>query len=227
MKLSESDLVYISQRMETYPIIYQEIYDEILDHVISAVETARANDDHRDIELVFNEIMDTHFGGVKEIRGIVLQNVMAYNKKIGKQFRANIKGYLTLQVIVLIAIIIIGSFYLPETKTINSVLLFAVIIASFFSIFYTLIKTWSVKKTKRKMSLTVSHVRSLSQYLTFITYAILFVPRFMPKSWLPVFNPLRYSPFIYVTLLCFFVIYTLSVVQLYKQLFKTDTQLPG
>jgi hypothetical protein len=221
MKLSATDLEYINQRMETYPIMYQEIYDEILDHVISAVEIARQKNDQRDIEFVFDEIMNNHFGGLKEIRRIVLQNVMAYNKKISKEFKANFKSYLNWQTVVLIAIIIIGSFYLPETKIINAILLFAVLIASFCPVFYTLIKTWGIKTIKRKRSLAKAYVISFSQHLTIVTYVILFVPRFVPKSWhLSFLNPLRYSPFIYVSLLCFFVVYTLSVIQLYKQVFK-------
>jgi len=218
MTLTTIDLDYINRRMATYHITYQEIYDEILDHVISAVETARTDGDQRDIEPLFDETMNTHFGGPKELRKIVFQNVMAYNKKISKEFKANFKSYLNWQTVVLIAIIIIGSFYLPETKTVNAILFFALIIVSFFPVFYTLIKTWGIKTIKPKQSLAKAHVMGFSQYLTIVTYVILFVPRFVPKSWS--INPLRFSPFIYVTLICFFVVYTLSVIKLYKQVFK-------
>ncbi|MDB5117436.1 MAG: hypothetical protein JWQ79_2928 [Mucilaginibacter sp.] len=223
MKLTIADLSYINQRMEAYPIMYQEIYDEILDHVISAIETAYKNGDQRDIESVFNEIMDTHFGGNKEIRRIVLQNSLAYNKKITKAFWGNFKSYLNWQTVMLIAILIITSFYLPQTKTGNAILLFAVIIASFCPIFYTLFKTKGVKTGKRKRSLARTYVVSISQMLSILTYVILFVFRLVPKPWhLSLLSPLRYSPFIYVSLLCFFVIYTLSVIRLYKQVFKPD-----
>jgi len=223
MILTPEELETVNERMVTYHITYQEIYDEILDHIINAAETARKDGDQRNIEPLFDEIMNTHFGGSKGLRKIVFQNVMAYNKKVSKEFKTNFKSYLNWQIVVLIAIIIIASFYLPETKTVNAILLFAVIIASFFPVFYALIKTWGIKTIKRKQSLAKAHVMGFSQRLTIITYVILFVPRFIPNAWhLSFLNPLRYSPFIYVTLLCLFVIYTLSTIQLYKQVFKVN-----
>jgi len=222
MKLNNVDINYINQRMETYPIPYQEIYDELLDHVISAVETTRNNNDERDIELVFNDIMDTHFGNAKEIRRIVLQNVMAYHKKIGKEFRVNFKHYLNWQTVAVVIILIVTSFYLPQNNTLNTILLFATIITSFWPTMYIVFMVKNTKTDKKKRSLVKNYMLSISQYLTGLTFVTLFVFRFAKPWHLSLLNPLRYSPFIYITLLCFFTIYSLSTIRLCKQVLKTD-----
>src|SRR5580698_9586695 len=104
MTLNNNDIAYISQRLAAYPIIiYHEIYDEMLDHVISAIEVRRGNGDERDIELLYNEVIETQFGGMKGITKLVLQNVSAYNKYTRRIFWLQFRKYLGFRNIIFIA----------------------------------------------------------------------------------------------------------------------------
>ena len=221
MKLTAEELQWISKRIDTYHIIYQKIYDELADHFITAIETARANGDQRNIETVFDEITETQFPGNKAIQKVAVKYVFAYNRKIRKTMQANIRYYLDWRAAGLISILILTGFYLPQTKTTSLIFMFAMTITAFIPSWYAYRKLTKIKSPKGKMSLVKSFVSSRSRNLMLITNMLLIIIGFAARQWhINFLNPIYYHPVFYVVILSFFVIYGLSTMRLCRQELK-------
>jgi hypothetical protein len=221
MTLSTIDLNYINERIDAYAIKYQEVYDEIKDHVLSAVEAARANGDQRNIASVFDDLMEAHFPGLWPFEKISKQYEKAFRTKIRKAFWSNIRYYLNWQTIPAFALLIIAGFYLPHNKSLNTVFVIVLLVIAFSTQIYSLIISWRLKASQKKISLVKNHVLIRSMFLMIITNLLVngvgFAARELNISFL---DPKYYHPVIYMMLLCFFIIYGLSSMRLCRQSFK-------
>ena len=224
MKLNDTDTNYINHRMDTYDIKYQEIYDEIKDHVISAIETVRASGDGRNIVTVFDEMMEKQFPGYYAFEKIAIAYEKAYHTKIMKTLWANMKQYLSWQVIVTICLLLAISFYLPQNKSTSLVFMVTLLIIAIIPQFYTLGKTNSIKPPKGKRSMVKQHVRYWGAILLIFTNLLLNSIGFLGKEYhINYLNPLYFYPAVYVLLISSFIIYGLSSMRLCRQELKINT----
>ena len=225
MKLSEIDLNYINHRMDTYDIKYQEIYDEIKDHIISAIETARADGDQRNIVYVFDDLMEAHFPGYWAFQKISKQYEKAYRAKIRKTLWANMKDYLNWQTIPLIALSVIIGFYLPHDKRVSLVFVVLLIVTSIVPYFYVLQKSQVIRPNEGKKSMVKNHVVTRAFLLLALINVILNLIGMIGRDYhISYLNPRYFHPVVYVLLLSFFIIYGLCSMRLCRQEIKiTDS----
>jgi len=218
MKLSATDLEYINQRLDEYELKYQEVYDELKDHVLLAIETARANGDERDIGFLYNDMMNTQFPGYYAFEKIAGAYEKAYRVKIQRTLWANMKQYLSWQVIVIICMLLAISFYLPQNKPTALVFMVTLLIIAIIPQFYTLRKTNSIKPPKGKRSLAKQYVRYWGGVLLIFSNLLLNTIGFFGREYhINYLNPLHFYPAVYVLLISFFLIYSLSSMRLCRQ----------
>ncbi|MGY4539699.1 hypothetical protein ACVW0P_004138 [Mucilaginibacter sp. UYNi724] len=180
MILSPEELQWATDRMKIYDIKYQEIYYELFDHVITAIEAKRIKGDNRKIDVVFQNVVDTDFGGYRGIEELALQQAKTYRKFVGGTFSKIIRGYLTDWRIWTFTLVVSALAYkLPDTKAIHVVFLTVVFLLAFTPLLYsfTLISR-NVKTIKGKKSLLKGHVMSLTYLPASLLNAIIYLPTF-------------------------------------------------
>lgn len=220
MKLTTKELEWIDKRMDWYDIKYQEIYDEILDHIITAIEEARRDGDQRAIDIVFQRVVDSHFGGYLGIDKIIETNEKAYRGKIEKAIRANYRHYMNRQTVILLLVLTIIGFYLPYNKTTAIVMTIGLLIIAIVPVVYAYVLSRTIKTNKGKRSMVKSHVIGRSFLLLISFSAFVNVINLMVHELnLPFMRPI-YPPIIYMVFYFLFIIYGLSIVRLCKQEFK-------
>jgi hypothetical protein len=225
MKLNATNIKYISHRMDNFRIMYQEIYDELTDHVITAIETARANNDSRTIEIIFDDVIDSHFGGGQGIKKIALKNALAYHKKTGKALWADIKYYLNHPVILAMIVLIFVSFYLPHNKITSIVLMALLIIAAGIPYVYVYRRSKKTVTGYKKLSLVKDWVRVRSVFLVPIVSLLFCSSTFGKLFHIYFLNPLNFYPVVYMLFISFFLIYGLSCIRLCNQEFKVFSNI--
>jgi hypothetical protein len=224
MKLTPAELLWIDERLNSYGIKYQEIYNEIKDHLLTAIEIARAEGDSRGIDAVFEEVVRKQFPGYWPFDDIVKQYLAAYRQKISRSMWRNYKHYINWQTIPLILLLLISSFYLPHTKPVLAVLFIVLLITAIVPIFYVLIKARDIVTEKGKQLLVKSYVTSRSYSLLWIFSIVFNILAPISREWHQVafLNPLNYPMAIFMLMLCFYVVYSLSCMRLCRQEFKIE-----
>ena len=226
MKLTTIDLDYINHRMDTYDIKYQEIYDEIKDHVMSAIETARAGGDQKNIVDLFEQVVETQFPGYWAFEDISKAYEKAYRVKIRKAVWANMKYYLDWRGTILISVLLVASFYLPRT-TVAMVILFTMLfLAAYTPVFYVYFKSKALTIKEGKQSLVINHVRSRASFLMIWSGVWMNLLGNSAKVWgipsLAFLNPMHYPSILLGIILVFFIIYGLSAIRLCKEEFRLN-----
>lgn len=225
MKLNNIDLNYINHRMEMYDIKYQEIYDEIKDHMVSAVETARAGGDERNVVYVFDELMEAHFPGFWAFQNISKEYEMAYRAKLRRTLWSNFGSYLSWQVIGLVILLVIIGFYLPNNKvtyrTISVFMMILMVVVAVGTQFYAWWQGRKIRLDKGKQSMVKNHVARYGAFLILIVNLLLNCMGFFGREynihWL---NPRYFHPVFWILLLSFFILYSLSSTRLCRQELK-------
>jgi len=225
MKLNDIDINYINHRMDSFSIMYQEIYDELTDHVITAIEKARANNDNRSIEIVFNHVIDSHFGSSKGIKKIAIKNALAYHKKTGKILWADIKYYLHHPVALAMGTMIFVGFYLPQNKTTSIVLIALLIITAFIPAVYVYRQAKKTITGYKKLSVVKDYVRVRSTFLVPIVSLLFCSGTFGKLFDIYFLNPMHFYPVVYMLFINFFLIYGLSCIRLCNQEFKVFSNI--
>jgi hypothetical protein len=223
MKLTAIDLDYIDDRLEACEFKYQEIYDEIRDHVIMAIEVSRKSGDERVIESVFDDMMSTQFPGYYAFEKIAIAYEKAYRIKIKKTIWANFRYYLNLQNILLLAVLFIIMFYLPQNKLTNIALFVCGIALAVVPVIYAHFQTQQVKTDAGKKSIVKEHIKTRAAFLLLINLYVL-SPIIMNEHTSLSYKFYRfysyYDSVIGMLLILFYIIYTLSIVRLCRQEFK-------
>jgi hypothetical protein len=221
MTLTAIDLNYITHRMDMYDIKYLEIYDEINDHIISAVETARADGDQRNIVPVFEELVEKQFPGYWAFNKISKQYEKAYRVKIRMMLWGNMKYYLDWQATLTIIILVTVGFYLPQTKTTSAVFGILLLVVATIPHIYATIKIKKRLNDNGKQSMVKNHIASRSFFLLAVFMLIYNLIGLAGRDLdIHYLNPRYFHPAIYVLLLSFFVIYGLSSMRLCRQELK-------
>lgn len=220
MKLSVNELQWIDKRMQRYSIKYQEVYDEVSDQIITAIEAARANGDERNIEIVFQQIVDTNFGGYLGIDEVAITYEKAYRSKIEKAMTANYSYYINWQTLLFLLALTITGFYLPRGKTMAIIMGIVLLLTAIFPIIYAYTQSFKIKTRKGKRSIVKAYVltRSLIM-LILLNSSILQLLGFTKNQLHVALNPI-FILFFYLILFPLSVIYGLSIMRLCKQEFK-------
>lgn len=223
MKFTAEETSWITDRLNWYDIPYQEIFNEIADHIITAIETKREEGDTRDVKLIFQQVVDEHFGGFMGIEKIAKEQEVTYRKKVRSQMWLNLKEQLNWPGKMFVAIMFIIGFYLPHNKLIMIVLLSTIVLV----VFYTWLKTqWQlrfIKTVNNKKSLVGTFVLTQSFLPMIIFSAVTNIPNTLghftnnPKFVFKLFN---YHPTILTTLLALNVVYSVACMRLSKQELK-------
>lgn len=222
MKLTAEEIAYVTEKLNTYDIKYQEIFDELKDHLLTAIENLRGQGDQRPMEVLFNEVVKTQFPGYWPFEDIVKQYLAAYRKKIQHTMWADYKAYFNPKIMPLIVLLLVGSFYLPHTKPVIGAMMVLLLIVSIAPVAYAYWKGRIIKTDKGKHSLVKAYVTNSSNYAMILFNLLFNLVRMAALEWKPVsfLNPIHYSPVICMLLLVFAFVYCLSSIRLSRHEFK-------
>ena len=123
MTLSAEELKWIDERMKTYQIKHGEIYHEILDHIISAIEQKRGAGNKSNIETLFQQVVDGHFGGKKGMEDLVVKQEDIYKQSIQKRWIQSFRHYLTWPMLGFTMMALFLSLKLPDVRQVKELLL--------------------------------------------------------------------------------------------------------
>jgi hypothetical protein len=154
MILSTEELQWVTERMKIYDIKYQESYYEILDHILTAIETKRDNGDKREISIVFQDVVDTDFGGYPGIEELAVRQEKIFNKYVGGAFKNIFRGYLNWWLLGFTIIASALAYTLPDNKAMHAVFFIAIFLLAFSPMMYAFILiSRKVERVKGKRSL--------------------------------------------------------------------------
>lgn len=218
MKLTKSEMAWVSTKLDTYDIKYQEIYDELKDHLLTAIENMRADGDERHIELLFNEVVKKQFPGYWPFEDIVKQYQSAYRSRVRKTMWTNYKYFFNWQTIPLMILLMVCSFYLPPVKPVKGTLMVLLFITSVVPIVYVYISARHIHTDKGKQSFRKGYITTVSNFLLCL-FNLCFnsINMFFHDSFL---NPRLYLPPVFMLLLIAAFVYCLSCIRLSNHEFK-------
>lgn len=139
MILTANETQWVTERMKVYDIKYQEIYNELFDHIITAIEQKRINGDDKDIQTVFQQVVDAHFGGYRGIDEVVSVQEKNYTAHIRRSFRKIFVACFNWKLLVFTAIAMALTMRLPNVKLIHNILLVLIFLFAVSPMVYTYI----------------------------------------------------------------------------------------
>ncbi|MEB0262970.1 MULTISPECIES: hypothetical protein [unclassified Mucilaginibacter] len=164
MKPSEQQLKVLQAYLYK-TLSYRETYEEILDHVLTAIEVKRRSGDMRDIGVVFQDVVDTDFGGYRGIEELALKQVKIYQKHIGATFSKTLRSYFNWKVLTFTFMVSALAYTLPNNKPMHVVFLIAIFLLAITPLIYTCILiSRNVKTIKGKRSLLNGHLIAQTIY---------------------------------------------------------------
>ena len=218
--LTPEELQWIGKRMEWYDIKYQEVYDEVSDHIITGIEAARAAGDKRNIENVYQTVVDSHFGGYLGIDKIAEAYEKAYRKKIAKLLNGNYRYYINWQALLLTVLLTLAGFYFPHTKATSLVMIFGLFAAAMVPAVYGWRNARMIKTDKGKKSIVKDYVLAKAYLLFMMLCCLLNLSGLTVRHWHINISTSYILPVVMIPLFYLFIIYGLSVIRLCKQEFK-------
>jgi len=227
MILTQQELDWVAERMKVYNIKYQEIYNEVLDHVITAIEVKRGEGDKREILSVFQDVIDTHFGGYMGIEDLAAGQENLYNTHVRKQFRHILASYFNWRVLLFTAVVVGLTFNLPDFKLMHNLLLIFIFVMAISPVVYTFITIYSkVKIAKGKRSLLKTHLITQAYFPAMLLNGALYLPTifFLSDDETSGFRLYGHLPLpVLMVVLIFFMLLNLSVIRVCNQMIKKET----
>ncbi|MBD1386251.1 hypothetical protein IDJ75_13275 [Mucilaginibacter rigui] len=223
MILSPHELQWVTERMKIYDIKYQESYFEILDHILTAIETKRDNGDTRDISVVFQDVVDTDFGGYSGIEALAVKQENIYNKYIGGVFKAIFRGYLNWGLLVFTIVISALAYTLPDNKAMHGVFFIAILLLAFSPLLYAfLLISRKGTSVKGKKSLLKGRLISQTYLPGMLLNGIIYLPvLFKGGDDVNGFKIMQHWPLpALMVILIFFAVLNLSSITLCNQVLK-------
>jgi hypothetical protein len=154
MILLADELQWVTDRMKVYGIKYQEIYNELFDHILTAIEDKRKDGDERDIMTVFQDVVDSHFGGYQGIEEVATSQEKVYIAHIRKSFRKILRSYFNWKLLLFTVVALMLTFKLHNVKLMHNMLLVIIFLFAISPMVYTYITiTKNVKVAKGRRSL--------------------------------------------------------------------------
>ena len=224
MKLTYTETDWITSKLNSYDIKYQEIFDELKDHLITAIENLREQGDQRHVEILYKEVVAAQFPGFWPFDDIVKQYQEAYRQKIKQAMWACFKYYLNWQTLPVVVLMFIVGFYLPHNKTTTVTLMIVLLLSAIIPMSYGYIGGRKIKTDDGKQSLLKNYVQKQSGFLVLVCNIILNLLASLGRNWEPAafLSPTHYAPAVFMAMMGFFFIYGLGCIRLTKQQFKLD-----
>lgn len=223
MILLPEELQWVTERMKIYDIKYQESYYEILDHILTAIEAKRDNGDSREISVVFQDVVDTDFGGYSGIEELAVRQENIFNKYVGGAFKTIFRGYLNWGVLVFTIVASGLAYTLPNNKAMHSVFFIAIFLLAFSPLLYTFILiSRKVTPVKGKKSLLKGRLISQTYLPGMLLNSIIYLPvLFEGGDDTNGFKLMRQWPLpALMVILIFFAVLNLSSITLCNQVLK-------
>lgn len=224
MILSPAELQWVTERMKIYDIKYQESYYEILDHILTAIETKRDNGDTRDISVVFQDVVDTDFGGYSGIEELAVQQEQIYNKYIGGEFNSIFRGYFNWKLLAFTALAASLAYTLPNNKAMYAVFFIAILLLAFSPMIYAFILiSRKVSSIKGKKSLLKGRLISQTYLPGMLLNGIIYLPTLFTGvvDGDNGFKIMQHWPLpVLMVMLVFFAVLNLSAINLCHQVLK-------
>lgn len=123
MKLRADELNWIEERMKTYQIKYRNVYNEILYHVVTAIEEKRQSGDSHNIENLFQQVVNKHFGGSEGIKNLEFKHEENYKEGIKKLWIQSLKHYLNWPMLIFTVMVLLLGGKIPNTEVIKSAII--------------------------------------------------------------------------------------------------------
>jgi len=219
MSLNYWDLDSIRDRMKNYDIKYMEIYDEIFDHISSAIEEKQNEGDTRKIPVIFDEVVEIHFGGYQGVEQLAKTQEADYRQKIRKRIWANFMHYINFNSFIFTVLLVLLSLMIPAGKLTFGVIACMLFITAYSPALYVYFKLRRIKPTGEKKSLVYSQTIRRANLPALLFYWALWIPRLpyliMDKD-MP-YKLYNIQPAILAFLLALMLIYNFSCIRLCKQ----------
>jgi hypothetical protein len=227
MILSAEELQWVTDRMKVYGIKYQEIYNELFDHILTAIEDKRKDGDERDIMIVFQDVIDSHFGGYQGIEEVATSQEKVYIAHIRRSFRRILGSYFNWKLLVFTIIALVLTFKLPSVKLMHNILLVFILLFAVSPMVYTYITiTKKVKVAKGRRSLLKGQLLTQAYLpLSFLNGA-LYLPTifFVNDNTSTGIKLLGQIPLpVLILLTIFYMLLNLSAINLCNQIIKKET----
>jgi len=226
MILSPHELQWVTERMKIYDIKYQESYFEILDHILTAIETKRDNGDTRKISVLFQDVVDTDFGGYSGIEALAVKQENIFNKYVGGAFKTIFRGYLNWG---LLAFTIVASglaYTLPNNKVMHSVFFIAIFLLAFSPLMYAFVLiSRKGKAVKGKKSILKGRLISQTYLPGMLLNGVIYLPVFFQGGDdTNGFKMMQHWPLpVLMVILIFFAVLNLSSIALCNQVLKKSS----
>ena len=215
--------------MKIYDIKYQESYYEILDHILTAIEVKRDNGDTREISVVFQDVVDTDFGGYAGIEDLAVKQQKTYSKYIRGLFNTILRSYFNRKVLAFTVIVSALAYTLPNNKPIHLIFFVAILLLAFTPVLYTFILiARKVRTIKGKQSLLKGHLMSQTYLPGMLLNGIIYIPFFFMDGGDSDngFKLMQHWPLpALMVMLVFFAVLNLSAINLCKQVLKKEAIL--
>ncbi|MDB5117438.1 MAG: hypothetical protein JWQ79_2930 [Mucilaginibacter sp.] len=183
MILTADELLWVKERMKIYVIKYQEIYDEVLDHIISAIEEQRLAGNNKDIQILFQEVVDKHFNGYVGIEALALSEEKIFQKNIRDTFYKRFKQYFNWQLLFISIVLLALAYKLPNAKPVHVFFILGMMLLGCTPIIYAYVMlTGKIKTIKGKYSLLVTQLRSQMLLPLSIFQAAFFLPNLFDEA---------------------------------------------
>ena len=161
MILLPEEIAWVKERMKIYDIKYQEIYDELLDHILTAIEERRLAGNNKDIQVLFQHVVDEHFGGYSGIEALALNEEKLLRKGMRDAFFKKLKHHFNWAALVISLVLVVVAFKIPNVKLIHRVFAVAVFLLAGSPVIYAYILiSGKIKTIRGKQSLLKTHLLS-------------------------------------------------------------------
>jgi len=182
MILTTREMEWVKDRMKIYVIKYQEIYDEILDHILTAIEEAREAGNTKQIQVLFQDVVDEHFNGYVGIEALAVSAEKIYRKDIQTLFYSRLKQYFNWQALVIAILLLIAGYKLPNVKMVHALLMLTMILLAASPVIYAVsLVTGKIKTNKGKRSLLKTYLITQAAVPVMLLNPILFIPNLMDE----------------------------------------------
>jgi hypothetical protein len=212
MMLTSEELKWVSDRMQSYTIRYQEIYNELLDHVITAIEEKRKAGDSRAIDIVFEEVVSTNFGGCEGMETIARSYETEYRAKVSNLLKVSDWYYINMRSAFYAMAILLISYIFRDSDITRYVLFVSLLFAASYPPIYMFMKLRDIRPSKGKKSLIYLHIRK-----TVVVPYILVNAQLYLSVWNNKHGLFNLTPLILVPILALLVVYGLGRMRLCNQ----------
>lgn len=183
MILLPDEIAWVKERMKIYDIPYQEVYDELLDHILTAIEERRAAGNNKIIQVLFQDVVDEHFGGYSGIEALSVSQEKLHRKSMRHVFFKQLKAHFNRTALVIAVILVAVAFKVPNVKSIHKVFAVSVFLLAGSPVIcaYILI-SGKIKTIKGKRSLLKIHLLSQMAAPLMMMQAFIYIPNLIDEA---------------------------------------------